>query len=89
MKITIDDLSKMSIAELTSLNQNLIRVIKLKRGLEGAEKAQSLKLNQEVKINSPKFVNDTFIVTKINKTKAVCQLKGSHVSYNVPFSMIK
>ncbi len=88
MKITSHELSQMTLTELTSLNQLVVAVIKAKRGLEGAQKAQNLKIKQEVKIKHDKHRNDIFIVEKINKTKAVCSLKGTTLSYNVPFSLI-
>jgi hypothetical protein len=88
MKITQTDLLLMSIEDLREINSMVVATLKAKRSLEGRATANELKVNQEIKVNSPKHTNDIFIIEKINKTKAKCILKGTNKGYTVPFSMI-
>lgn len=88
MKVTQADLLLMSTEELRDLNSMVVATIKAKRSIEGRAKANELKVNQEIKVNHPKHINDIFIIEKINKTKARCVIKGTHKGYDVPFSII-
>ncbi len=89
MKITSHELSQMTLTELTNLNQLVLAVLKAKRGLEGAQIATQLRVKQEVTINHSSHVGTVFIVDKINKSRAVCSVKGNPMkSYNVPFPLI-
>ncbi len=89
MKISVQDLSAMTLTELSNLNNLVISVIKAKRGLEGAQKATTLYVNQEVKVDHDGHKDSIFIIKKINKSKAVCHIKGNPLKeFNVPFSLI-
>ena len=88
MKITQADLLLMSIEDLTDVHSMVVATIKAKRTLEGRAKAIELKVKQEIKVNDGKFINEIFIIEKINKTKASCTLKGTNKTYSVPFDMI-
>lgn len=89
MQITLDQLSGLSLKELSELNSLVVNVIKSKRGLVGQQKANSLKVNQEIKINHKDHSETIFVIDKINRTKAVCHIKGSKFkSYNVPLDLI-
>ena len=87
-KITQADLLLMSIDDLKDVYEMVVATIKAKRTLEGRAKATELKVKQEIKVNDGKFINEIFIIEKINKTKASCTLKGTNKTYSVPFDMI-
>ena len=89
MEITYSELMKMDVDELRNLNEMAIEIIKVKMSLIGMEKAKSLSVGDEFKINHKNHTNQIFIVEKINKKKVVGKNKETGVSYNIPFEMIQ
>jgi hypothetical protein len=86
--MTYSELSKLSIEELRNLNSMVIETIKSKKSLLALEKKDSLYVGAIVSVDHPKMAGHELKVTKINRTKAVCELINGMGSYNVPLSMI-
>jgi len=82
------ELSKLSIEELRNLNSKIIETIKSKKSLLALEKKDSLHVGAIVSVDHPKMAGHELKITKINRTKAVCELINGKGSYNVPLSMI-
>lgn len=86
--MTYSELSKLSISELRNLNSMVIETIKSKKSLLALEKKDSLYVGATVSVDHPKMAGHELKVTKINRTKAVCELINGMGSYNVPLNMI-
>jgi len=86
--MTYSELSKLSISELRNLNSMVIETIKSKKSLLALEKKDSLYVGAIVSVDHPKMAGHELKVTKINRTKAVCEMVNGKGSYNVPLNMI-
>ena len=86
--MTYSELSKLSISELRNLNSMVIETIKSKKSLLALEKKDSLYVGAIVSVDHPKMAGHELRITKINRTKAVCELINGMGSYNVPLNMI-
>jgi len=82
------ELSKLSIEELRNLNSKIIETIKSKKSLLALETKDSLYVGAMVSVDHPKMAGHELRITKINRTKAVCEMVNGKGSYNVPLSMI-
>ena len=86
--MTYSELSKLSIEELRNLNSMVIETIKSKKSLLALETKDSLYVGAMVSVDHPKMAGHELKVTKINRTKAICEMINGTGSYNVPLSMI-
>ena len=86
--MTYSELLKLSIEELRNLNSMVIETIKSKKSLLALEKKDSLYVGAIVSVDHQKMAGHELKVTKINRTKAVCELINGMGSYNVPLNMI-
>ena len=86
--MTYSELSKLSISELRNLNSMVIETIKSKKSLLALETKDSLYVGAIVSVDHKKMAGHELKVTKINRTKAVCELINGMGSYNVPLNMI-
>lgn len=86
--MTYSELSKLSIEELRNLNSMVIETIKSKKSLLALETKDSLYVGAMVSIDHPKMAGHELRITKINRTKAVCEMVNGKGSYNVPLTMI-
>ena len=82
------ELSKLSIEELRNLNSKIIETIKSKKSLLALETKDSLYVGAMVSVDHPKMAGHELKITKINRTKAVCEMVNGKGSYNVPLTMI-
>ena len=82
------ELSKLSIEELRNLNSMVIETIKSKKSLLALETKDSLYVGAIVSVDHKKMAGHELKITKINRTKAVCEMINGRGSYNVPLSMI-
>lgn len=89
--MTTLELERMTIAELRSLNEKVVAVIKAKRSVMAEDVKQQLYVGANVAVNHPKLKGLQCVITKVNYTKAVIDVLNSdrHGSYNVPLSMIE
>lgn len=86
--MTYSELSKLSIEELRNLNSMVIETIKSKKSLLALETKDSLYVGAIVSVDHKKMAGHELKITKINRTKAVCEMINGRGSYNVPLSMI-
>jgi len=86
--MTYSELSKLSISELRNLNSMVIETIKSKKSLLALETKDSLYVGAIVSVDHPKMAGHELRITKINRTKAVCEMVNGTGSYNVPLTMI-
>tara|TARA_R110002073_G_scaffold130075_2_gene276686 strand:+ start:65 stop:340 length:276 start_codon:yes stop_codon:yes gene_type:complete len=86
--MTYSELSKLSISELRNLNSMVIETIKSKKSLLALETKDSLYVGAMVSVDHPKMAGHELRITKINRTKAVCEMVNGKGSYNVPLTMI-
>jgi hypothetical protein len=86
--MTYSELSKLSISELRNLNSMVIETIKSKKSLLALETKDSLYVGAMVSVDHPKMAGHELRITKINRTKAVCEMVNGTGSYNVPLTMI-
>jgi hypothetical protein len=86
--MTYSELSKLSIEELRNLNSMVIETIKSKKSLLALETKDSLYVGAMVSVDHPKMAGHELKITKINRTKAVCEMVNGKGSYNVPLTMI-
>jgi hypothetical protein len=82
------ELSKLSVEELRSINQMVIELIKSKRTIQSLEKKIGLRVGMSVKVNHPKLRGKELSVNKINRTKATLSVKSGGV-FIVPISLIE
>ena len=86
--MTYSELSTMTIEDLRTLNSMVVQTIKSKKSLLALEKKDSLYVGAIVSVDHPKMAGHELKVTKINRTKAVCELINGMGSYNVPLNII-
>ena len=86
--MTYSELSKLSIEELRNLNSMVIETIKSKKSLLALETKDSLYVGAIVSVDHKKMAGHELKITKINRTKAVCEMVNGKGSYNVPLTMI-
>ncbi len=86
--MTYSELSKLSIEDLRNLNSMVIETIKSKKSLLALETKDSLYVGAIVSVDHKKMAGHELKITKINRTKAVCEMINGRGSYNVPLSMI-
>ena len=86
--MTYSELSKLSTSELRNLNSMVIETIKSKKSLLALETKDSLYVGAMVSVDHPKMAGHELRITKINRTKAVCEMVNGTGSYNVPLTMI-
>tara|TARA_Y100000389_G_scaffold125409_1_gene122776 strand:+ start:777 stop:1052 length:276 start_codon:yes stop_codon:yes gene_type:complete len=86
--MTYSELSKLSISELRNLNSMVIETIKSKKSLLALETKDSLYVGAIVSVDHKKMAGHELKITKINRTKAVCEMINGTGSYNVPLTMI-
>jgi len=86
--MTYSELSKLSIEELRNLNSKILETIKSKKSLLALETKDSLYVGAMVSVDHPKMAGHELRITKINRTKAVCEMVNGKGSYNVPLTMI-
>ena len=75
-------------SELRNLNSMVIETIKSKKSLLALETKDSLYVGAMVSVDHPKMAGHELRITKINRTKAVCEMVNGKGSYNVPLTMI-
>ncbi len=80
-------LNQMSFEQLRTLNEMVVKTIKLKRKQLIAQ--FELNIGDKVKVNHPKLQGKSLIVKQVKRTKAILQIEGTVGSYNVPISMIE
>ena len=86
--MTYSELSKLSIEELRNLNSMVIETIKSKKSLLALETKDYLYVGAIVSVDHKKMAGHELKITKINRTKAICEMINGTGSYNVPLSMI-
>ena len=86
--MTYSELSKLSIEDLRNLNSMVIETIKSKKSLLALETKDSLYVGAIVSVDHRKLAGHELKITKINRTKAVCEMINGTGSYNVPLNMI-
>ena len=69
-------------------NDMIIETIKSKKSLLALETKDSLYVGAMVSVDHPKMAGHELRITKINRTKAVCEMVNGKGSYNVPLTMI-
>ena len=85
--MTQAQLNQLTLEQLRSLNEMVVKTIKLKRKQLIAQ--FELNIGDKVKVNHPKLQGRTLIVKEVKRTKAILQVEGAFASYNVPISMIE
>ena len=85
--MTQTELNQMSFEQLRTLNEMVVKTIKLKRKQLIAQ--FELNIGDKVKVNHPKLQGKSLIVKQVKRTKAILQIEGTVGSYNVPISMIE
>ena len=86
--MTYSELSKLTIEELRNLNSKIVETIKSKKSLLALETKDSLYVGAIVSVDHKKMAGHELKITKINRTKAVCEMINGTGSYNVPLTMI-
>ena len=87
--MTYQELNKMSVSELRSLNRKVVEMIKTKNRTNAVMAKDSLSVGMRVQVNHPKLKGQWFEIQKINRTKAVLKEEGGWTSYNVPMNIIE
>jgi hypothetical protein len=85
--MTQAQLNQLTLEQLRTLNEQVVKTIKSKRRQLAAQ--TEINLGQKVKVNHPKLQGRSLIVKKINRTTATLQVEGAFGSYKVPISMIE
>ncbi len=85
--MTQAELNQMSFEQLRTLNEMVVKTIKLKRKQLIAQ--FELNIGDKVKVNHPQLQGKSLIVKQVKRTKAILQIEGTVGSYNVPISMIE
>ena len=84
--MTQAQLNQLTLEQLRSLNEMVVKIMKSKRKQLIAE--VELNIGDKVKVNHPKLQGKSLIVKKIKRTTATLQVEGGFISYNVPITMI-
>ena len=89
--ITTLELSKMSVQELRSINQQVVEMLRLKVRIDGKINAEKLAVGMTVKYTgkSSKATEENFELMKINKVNAVCKSKSTNRLYNIKLASLK
>ena len=82
------ELNKMTIEDLRNLNKMVVETLRSKRKLESMVTKSELHIGAIVSVDHKKMAGHELIITKINRTKAICEMINGKGSYNVPLSMI-
>jgi len=82
------ELNKMTVEDLRNINKMVVETIKSKKSLLALETKDSLYVGAIVSVDHPKMAGHELKITKINRTKAVCEMVNGKGSYNVPLTMI-
>ena len=85
--MTQAQLNQLTLEQLRTLNEQVVKIMKIKRKQLIAE--VELNVGQKVKVNHPKLQGRTLIVKAIKRTTATLQVEGAFASYKVPISMIE
>ena len=85
--MTQAQLNQLTLEQLRTLNEQVVKIMKIKRKQLIAE--VELSIGQKVKVNHPKLQGRTLIVKAIKRTTATLQVEGAFASYKVPISMIE
>lgn len=87
MTITHQMLDELSLAELRSLNKQVVNLIRWKQQMETVDVKSRLAQGMTVSVNHPELRNMKLLVHKINRKNAVLKI-GSH-TYSVPMNLIQ
>ena len=82
------ELNKMTIEDLRNLNKMVVETLRSKRKLESMVTKSELHIGAIVSVDHKKMAGHELKITKINRTKAICEMMNGKGSYNVPLSMI-
>jgi len=85
--MTQAQLNQLTLEQLRTLNEMVVKTIKLKRKQLIAQ--FELNIGDKVKVNHPTLQGKSLIVKQVKRTKAILQIEGTVGSYNVPISMIE
>ncbi len=86
LKSILSKLDQLSLEELSTLNDSVVRMAKAKRRFDSVAKGASLYTGQEVQVNHPKYRGKTFTITKVNRTRV--KISGDMGSFNCPINML-
>ncbi len=90
LKSILSKLDQLSLEELSTLNDSVVRMAKAKRRFDSVSKGASLYTGQKVQVNHPKYKGMTFTITKVNRTRVkIIGGRGKVRSFNCPISMIE
>lgn len=87
MTITNQMLESLSVEELTSLNNQVVELIRWRRRMESVDVKSQLERGMTVTVNHPKLRGKALVVSKINRTKAV--LREGNRNWTVPMNLIE
>jgi transcription antitermination factor NusG len=85
--MTKAQLNQLTLEQLRTLNEQVVKAIKAKRKDIIAE--SEIKVGDKVKVNHPKLQGKSLIVREIKRTTATLQLETGYFSYKVPIVMIE
>lgn len=85
--MTQAQLNQLTLEQLRTLNEQVVKAIKSKRKQVIAE--IEIKIGDKVKVNHPKLQGKSLIVREIKRTTATLQLETGYFSYKVPITMIE
>jgi hypothetical protein len=85
--MTQAQLNQLTLEQLRTLNEQVVKTIKLKRKQAIAE--FEINIGDKVKVNHPKLQGKSLIVREIKRTTATLQLETGYFSYKVPITMIE
>jgi transcription antitermination factor NusG len=85
--MTQAQLNQLTLEQLRTLNEMVVKTIKVKRKQVIAE--VEIKIGDKVKVNHPKLQGKSLIVREIKRTTATLQLETGYFSYKVPITMIE
>lgn len=79
----------MDITKLIEVNNIVVDIIKAKRQIRDNILRGTIKVGDKVGIEKDRFNGCTFVVEKVNRSRAVLRKENSLSQYNVPFTLIK
>jgi transcription elongation factor len=79
-------LNQLTLEQLRTLNEQVVKTIKVKR--KQAISEFEINIGDKVKVNHPKLQGKSLIVREIKRTTATLQLETGYFSYKVPITMI-
>ena len=86
--MTYSELNEMTMSDLRNLISMVVQTINKKKTLEGMDRKSSLYVGALVSVDHKKMSGHELRITKINRTKAVCEMVNGRGTYNVPLEMI-